>query len=176
MQAIYHGKPIIALPFFGDQSGNADKLINKARLLTVPTSHIGAQGPNHFTLAHGAGSTTGNLPPASRRLHVNLACESTSTALWWTTHARCSCLPLAALKQSANIAAVAQGMAVKLRLSNLKAGNHEMLDGITRVLTDGNYTLAAKALSAKIRSHRRTPVQQAGGERPSQHLMHMKRP
>ena len=62
-------------------------------------------------------------------------------------------------------------MAVKLRLSNLKAGNDEMLKGITRVLTDGNYTLAAKALSAKIRSHRHTPVQQAGGERTSQHSM-----
>ena len=79
-------------------------------------------------------------------------------------------------KQSADAAACLQGMAVKLRLSNLKAGNHEMLDGITRVLTDGNYTLAAKALSAKIRSHRRTPVQQAGGERQSQYSMHTKRP
>ena len=75
-----------------------------------------------------------------------------------------------ALKQCTDAAAFVQGMAVKLRLSNLKAGNDEMLKGITRVLTDGNYTLAAKALSAKIRSHRRTPVQQAGGERPSQHL------
>ena len=37
MQAIYHGKPIVALPFFGDQSNNADKIINKARLLMPPT-------------------------------------------------------------------------------------------------------------------------------------------
>ena len=97
------------------------------------------------------------------------ACDSSSTAPWWIAHALRFCLPSVFLKQGANAAAPVQGMAVKLRLSNLKAGNHEMLDGITRVLTDGNYTLAAKALSAKIRSHRRTPVQQAGGERPSHH-------
>lgn len=59
LQAIYHGKPIVALPFFGDQSNNADKLINKACLLNVSTVHIGAQGPNHFAVACGAGSTTG---------------------------------------------------------------------------------------------------------------------
>ena len=30
MQAIYHGKPVIAMPFFGDQQNNADKMVAKA--------------------------------------------------------------------------------------------------------------------------------------------------
>ena len=114
--------------------------------------------------------------PACSRLHVHLACESASTAAQWIAHAKCFRLPSILLRQCADAAAHVQGMAVKVRLSNVKAGNHEMLDGITRVLTDGNYTLAARALSTKIKSHRRTPVQQAGGERPSQHSMHIKRP
>ena len=169
LQAIYHGKPIIALPFFGDQSGNADKLINKARLLIVPTFHIGAQGSNHFAVAHGAGGTAGRCCLLAAGcmciLHVTAPAQPRGGLHMLSAF----CLPSAVLEQSANIAVYVQGMAVKLRLANLKASNHEMLDGITRVLTDGNFTLAAKALSAKIRSHRRTPVQQAGGERPSHH-------
>ena len=29
MQAIYHGKPVVAMPFFGDQPNNADKMVAK---------------------------------------------------------------------------------------------------------------------------------------------------
>ena len=29
MQAIYHGKPIVGMPFFGDQSTNADRVVAK---------------------------------------------------------------------------------------------------------------------------------------------------
>ncbi len=29
MQAIYHGKPIVAMPFFADQLPNADKVVAK---------------------------------------------------------------------------------------------------------------------------------------------------
>lgn len=29
MQAIYHGKPVVAMPFFGDQLNNADKMVSK---------------------------------------------------------------------------------------------------------------------------------------------------
>ena len=176
MQAIYHGKPIVALPFFGDQSNNADKLINKACLLNVSTVHIGAQGPNHFAVACGAGSTTGKCCLLAAGcmfiLHVRAPAQPRSGLHMLSAFA----LPSILLRQCADAAAHVQGMAVKVRLSNVKAGNHEMLDGITRVLTDGNYTLAARALSTKIKSHRRTPVQQAGGERPSQHSMHIKRP
>ena len=29
VQAIYHGKPIVAMPFFGDQLNNADKMVSR---------------------------------------------------------------------------------------------------------------------------------------------------
>ncbi len=34
-QAAYHGVPIIALPFFGDQPGNADKAVAKVTSLSA---------------------------------------------------------------------------------------------------------------------------------------------
>lgn len=36
MQAIYHGKPVVAMPFFGDQPNNADKMIAKVGLQPFP--------------------------------------------------------------------------------------------------------------------------------------------
>jgi len=33
VQAIYHGKPIIGMPFFGDQMTNADKVVAKVGIL-----------------------------------------------------------------------------------------------------------------------------------------------
>lgn len=32
VQAIYHGKPIVAMPFFADQLTNADKVVAKVRM------------------------------------------------------------------------------------------------------------------------------------------------
>jgi len=36
MQAIYHGKPVVAMPFFGDQPNNADKMTAKVGLQPFP--------------------------------------------------------------------------------------------------------------------------------------------
>lgn len=43
-------------------------------------------------------------------------------------------------------------------------GSREFIDTIRKVLKQDSFAHAAKALSAKIRSHKRTPVQQAAGE------------
>ena len=29
MQAIFHGKPVVAMPYFGDQPSNADRMVAK---------------------------------------------------------------------------------------------------------------------------------------------------
>lgn len=31
VQAIYHGKPIVGMPFFGDQPNNADRVVAKVK-------------------------------------------------------------------------------------------------------------------------------------------------
>ena len=41
MQAIYHGKPVIAMPFFGDQLNNADKMVSKVGQARPPHSWSG---------------------------------------------------------------------------------------------------------------------------------------
>ena len=72
LQAIYHAKPIISLPFFGDQSGNADKLINRVSLLM----------PHPLTL---------HLP-ITLRLHTTLAARlANAGCLQLTACASCIC-------------------------------------------------------------------------------------
>ena len=41
VQAIYHGKPIVGMPFFGDQPTNADRVVAKviSPFLTTPDYH-----------------------------------------------------------------------------------------------------------------------------------------
>lgn len=45
MQAIYHGKPVVAMPFFGDQPNNADKMVAKvgSPQYCLKTLHLGLQ-------------------------------------------------------------------------------------------------------------------------------------
>ena len=38
VQAIYHGKPIVGMPFFGDQMTNADKVVAKVGVLLQSAS------------------------------------------------------------------------------------------------------------------------------------------
>ena len=54
-----------------------------------------------------------------------------------------------------------QGMAEKVDTSQI--GTPEFSQSMLKVLTQESYSQAAKSLSAKIRAHKRTPVQQAGG-------------
>lgn len=42
-EAIYHGKPIIAIPFFGDQGSNADRVVAKG--LGVKINKLGIKSP-----------------------------------------------------------------------------------------------------------------------------------
>lgn len=39
MQAIYHGKPIVGMPFFGDQPSNADRVVAKVSSFPEGLSH-----------------------------------------------------------------------------------------------------------------------------------------
>lgn len=49
------------------------------------------------------------------------------------------------------------------KISPAEAGGPAFTEALLKVLTQESYSQAAKALSAKIRAHKRTPVQQAGG-------------
>ena len=55
-----------------------------------------------------------------------------------------------------------QGMAEKV--DPAEVGSPAFSQALLKVLTQESYSQAAKALSVKIRAHKRTPVEQAGGK------------
>jgi hypothetical protein len=63
---------------------------------------------------------------------------------------------------------VLQGMAERISLP--QPGSTAFYDALLKVLTEARYTRAAQELSVKVRAHKRTPVQQAAGERRSECL------
>ena len=64
-----------------------------------------------------------------------------------------------------------QGMAEKI--DPAQVGSPAFSQALLKVLTQESYSQAAKALSAKIKAHKRTPVQQAGGMGSSHHGVSM---
>ena len=49
------------------------------------------------------------------------------------------------------------------KVSPSQIGSPEFSQALLKVLTEDRYSQAARALSRKLRAHKRTPVQQAGG-------------
>ena len=134
LQALYHGKPIVAMPFFADQLPNADKVV--AKVSSTPEALHGSppalwQGVGTAELGHSEGERQCMLVKAGAPEHIATMCN---------------CL---------------QGCGVQVHPA--EAGGPEFSAAINKVLTDSQYTKAAQALSRRLRARKITPVEEAAG-------------
>lgn len=145
MQAVYHGKPVLAMPFFGDQPNNADKMVSKVGQATLQFRRT-ADG-RFFCILEFV-----RLNAYVPRGTLGFSGTAAMFCLTFSTAQHSQCRP---------VLTCTQGMAEKVSPSQI--GSPGFSQALMKVLTEDSYSQAARALSRKIRAHKRTPVQQAGG-------------